>query len=210
MKQFMAGCLFFVEFFFHVLGGIACRDHSESRAFDKLSNDIFNEKVLEFHDIPWLEKPENITKKSAKKERSNNQHIFEGYIQDEQSFWEYGEYIYDTFVERDYTLGVFVDSVVSGNSFATEGWTLIKKPTSFEDCYEIKNTVRQDGNITLAKVEIYYSVKGVDKEYSSKKGGYEMLKPRRIDISLIEEQDGSLVMLIWCLNKCGDVFFVEI
>lgn len=210
MKQFIAGFVLFVEIFFRVFGIIACRDHSVSRAYDKLSNDLFNESVLEFYDIPWLQKPESITEKNMEKRDGTKSHTYEGYIQDEQSFWEYGEYIYNTFTDKDYTIGVFLEHRSSGELFTFESWDLVAKPTSFEDCCESNYVVNQDGTIYKGHIEIYYSVKAVDNKYNSKKGGYEMLQPRRSNLSLYEEQDGSLFMRISCWRfSADDIFFVE-
>lgn len=36
-----------------------------------------------------------------------------------------------------------------------------------------------------------------------------MLQPRRINLTLIEEQDGSFVMRILCIREKDEVFMVE-
>lgn len=209
MKKFIVGFLFLITSMFGfgcTLGRAAC----QACTYHTLSDNLFNKRVLRFYDIPWLKKPDNITEKSVEKTVGSKSHIYEAYIQDEQSFWTYGEYIYDSFINKDYALGAYVEGRSSGESFAFESWTLIKKPTSFEDCCDTNDLVNKDGTIRKGFIRIYYSEKGVDNEYSAKKGGYEMLQPRNIILLLTEEQDGSLVISISCCRLSKDIFFLEI
>lgn len=183
----------------------------KSCAHNTLSENLYNKSVLRFYDIPWLKKPENATKKSAYK-GNLNERIYEAYIQDEQSFWDYGGYIYDTFVEKNYTIGAFVKmDYVSGGWAASSQWYLVKKPTNFEDCCKEDLTYQSGEIYALGEIKIYYSKKGLSSEKSinTRKDGYEMLQPRKITLTLREEQDGLFVMKISCIREPDEVFMIE-
>ena len=206
MKKLIVGFLFLITSIFDFgckLGCGACK----GCAFDKLSDNLFNKRVLEFYDIPWLKKPENITNESGKKWGSFY-HKYKGYIQDEQSFWEYGEYIYDTFVEKDYTIGKHAGGRSSGELFNYERWKWAKKPTNYEDC--CKSDIRYDSGelYAIGMIEIYYSEEGLSSKYNTEKGGYKMKDPMDIEL-LLQEENGNLLLTILFHRENLDVYMVK-
>ena len=132
MKKLLA---IFYLFFFLVFdfGCSACRSCARTCAFKSLDDNLFNKLVLRFYDVPWLKKPEVLRVKSTERGESSS-HTYQAYLQGEQDFWEYGEYIYDKLVDKDYTIGAKPIYRSTGELFSFESWTLVQKPTSFEDC----------------------------------------------------------------------------
>ncbi len=193
VTHFMQGILFWIYLFF-VSACENCVSSCKSYSFDQLSDNLFDKEILRYYDIPWLLKPENTTEKSFYK--SDEQwHVYETYIQDEQNFWNYGEYIYATFIEKNYTLGLYVKQEDSGFTIPQKRWTIVRPLTHFADCKRSLD------------IEIYYSKRGVDPELDVERNGYAMKNPNLIRLCLKKQED-TLILTIRCKRK-DNVYLAE-
>lgn len=176
-------------------------DTCSNFVFTTLSDDLFAKRVLSFYDIPWLKKPERTVKEKSKKEK--DEHYYQTFLQDEQSFWDYGQDIYNKFLKKEYAIGISAEYKSSGSSWVSKTWYLVEQPMKFEDCCE-KDLFH---SYILGRIEIYYSAKGVEPEYNFEKGGYSMLQPKKISL-ILDEKEGSFLLMITC-NKEKDIYLTK-
>ena len=174
----------------------SCVSSCKSCQHEKLSDNLFNKTVLSYYDIPWLKKPENSTKKDCYQYEDDLKHVYQAYLQDEQSFWDYGEYIYDTFVKKDYTIGRCVSE---GDMLILKDNVKVVELTNFEDC------CKREITYALGEIEIFYSEKGLSSIYT-KDRGYEMKRARRIKLLLMEKDEGLLLTITCCNESNRNVY----
>lgn len=180
------------------IGVSGCISSCKSCLHDKLSDNLFNKTVLSYYDIPWLKKPENATEKDYYQDEDKLKHVYRVYLQEEQDFWDYGEYIYDTFLYKNYTIGRYEhesDIVL----LPDKHWVVVKQPTIFEDCW------KKEISSAIGGIQIYYSEKGLVSKYTANHG-YELKKARSITLLLTEEKDGLLLTITCCSESNRNIY----
>ena len=186
--------LFFITSIFDFgcgLGCAACRGCT----FKALSDDPFDKLVLRYYSIPWLEEPEGMT--NVKKSKSDGYHYYQAETDDPQNFWDYGEYVYDKLIKKDYTLGAFYEHMSSGELFSYQSWTLVKKPTGFEDCCS------QSTDAPTGRIRFYFTTKKLG-DFDAEKSGFEMENVVYLTMTLKEHVDRYMFSMK--IDTEGDIY----
>lgn len=138
-------------------------------------SDLFSPAVLEYYEIPWLQKPDNVSHETAKIEYS--WYSFRARIVSEEAYLHYVQTVFDKLVNGNYTIGYFVTSGSDGELWTSISYYIYSTSNNLQDYFAHLS----DENYLF--FELFYTVIPPE-AYDESHDAYPLKEVRNLNINL--------------------------
>ena len=171
-----------------------------------LSEDLFDEKVLEYYNLSWLIKPEGAENEASVNEGTddNPRHLYSCNIENYEQFTDYVSYVFNTLYSNNYHVARFVklNNNWLRNFLSFNSWDEV---ASSENRDEYSRSYVSNGE-DYHEYIIYFSAKKLGK-YEDEYHGKKMKGASRFCLSYKKYNDGKIDFSIF-IYRPGDVYLI--